>query len=56
MDIYKQRDFSGPVSVQPYVQSLREALWPRDDARKMGNGTAIFTRDGDAAVDFWRPL
>ncbi|WP_397543951.1 CoA-acylating methylmalonate-semialdehyde dehydrogenase [Roseovarius salis] len=50
MDIYKQEIF-GPVLSTVRAGSYEEALSLAMD-HEMGNGTAIFTRDGDAARDF----
>ena len=50
MDIYKQEIF-GPVLSTVRAQSYEEALGLAMD-HEYGNGTAIFTRDGDAARDF----
>lgn len=50
MDIYKQEIF-GPVLSQVRTNSYEEALGLAMD-HKYGNGTAIFTRDGDTARDF----
>ena len=50
MDIYRQEIF-GPVLSTVRVQSYEEALKLAMD-HEYGNGTAIFTRDGDAARDF----
>lgn len=50
MDIYKQEIF-GPVLTTVRAGSYEEALKLASD-HEMGNGTAIFTRDGDAARDF----
>ncbi|GAA6202248.1 CoA-acylating methylmalonate-semialdehyde dehydrogenase [Aquicoccus sp. SU-CL01552] len=50
MDIYKQEIF-GPVLSTVRAQSYDEALKLAMD-HEMGNGTAIFTRDGDTARDF----
>jgi malonate-semialdehyde dehydrogenase (acetylating)/methylmalonate-semialdehyde dehydrogenase len=50
MDIYKQEIF-GPVLSTVRTGSYEEALKLAMD-HEMGNGTAIFTRDGDAARDF----
>ncbi len=50
MDIYKQEIF-GPVLSQVRANSYEEALGYAMD-HEYGNGTAIFTRDGDAARDF----
>ncbi|SEO25787.1 methylmalonate-semialdehyde dehydrogenase [acylating] [Salinihabitans flavidus] len=50
MDIYKQEIF-GPVLSQVRADSYEDALKLAMD-NEYGNGTAIFTRDGDAARDF----
>ena len=50
MDIYKTEIF-GPVLTTVRAQSYDEALKLAMD-HEYGNGTAIFTRDGDAARDF----
>jgi malonate-semialdehyde dehydrogenase (acetylating) / methylmalonate-semialdehyde dehydrogenase len=50
MDIYKTEIF-GPVLSVVRAQSFEEALSLASD-HEYGNGTAIFTRDGDAARDF----
>ncbi|EBA18017.1 Methylmalonic acid semialdehyde dehydrogenase [Roseobacter sp. SK209-2-6] len=50
MDIYKQEIF-GPVLSTVRVGSYEEALKLAMD-HEYGNGTAIFTRDGDTARDF----
>ncbi|RFP89522.1 methylmalonate-semialdehyde dehydrogenase (CoA acylating) [Rhodobacteraceae bacterium 63075] len=50
MDIYKKEIF-GPVLSTVRAGSYEEALKLAMD-HEMGNGTAIFTRDGDAARDF----
>ena len=50
MDIYTQEIF-GPVLTTVRAQSYEEALGLAMD-HEYGNGTAIFTRDGDAARDF----
>ncbi len=50
MDIYKEEIF-GPVLSTVRAQSYEEALGYAMD-HEYGNGTAIFTRDGDAARDF----
>src|SRR6056297_1911613 len=50
MDIYQQEIF-GPVLSTVRAGSYEEALKLAMD-HEMGNGTAIFTRDGDAARDF----
>ncbi|MDX2483909.1 MAG: CoA-acylating methylmalonate-semialdehyde dehydrogenase [Pseudodonghicola sp.] len=50
MDIYKQEIF-GPVLSTVRAQSYEEALKLAMD-HEMGNGIAIFTRDGDTARDF----
>ncbi len=50
MDIYKQEIF-GPVLTTVRAQSYEEALGLAMD-HEYGNGTAIFTRDGDTARDF----
>jgi malonate-semialdehyde dehydrogenase (acetylating)/methylmalonate-semialdehyde dehydrogenase len=50
MDIYKEEIF-GPVLSVVRTQTYEEALKLTMD-NPYGNGTAIFTRDGDAARDF----
>ena len=50
MDIYRKEIF-GPVLSQVRAQSYEEALGLAMD-HEYGNGTAIFTRDGDTARDF----
>ena len=50
MDIYKQEIF-GPVLSTVRTDSYEEALGLAMD-HEYGNGTAIFTRDGDTARDF----
>ena len=50
MDIYKKEIF-GPVLSTVRAASYEEALGLAMD-HEYGNGTAIFTRDGDAARDF----
>jgi len=50
MDIYKQEIF-GPVLSTVRAGNYEEALKLAMD-HEMGNGTAIFTRDGDAARNF----
>ena len=50
MDIYRKEIF-GPVLSTVRAQSYEEALALATD-HDYGNGTAIFTRDGDAARDF----
>jgi len=50
MDIYKQEIF-GPVLSTVRAKSYEEALGIIMD-NEYGNGTAIFTRDGDTARDF----
>jgi malonate-semialdehyde dehydrogenase (acetylating)/methylmalonate-semialdehyde dehydrogenase len=50
MDIYKKEIF-GPVLSTVRAKSYEEALGLAMD-HEYGNGTAIFTRDGDAARDF----
>ncbi|MEM6693860.1 MAG: CoA-acylating methylmalonate-semialdehyde dehydrogenase [Pseudomonadota bacterium] len=50
MDIYKEEIF-GPVLSQVRTQSYEEALKLTMD-NTYGNGTAIFTADGDTARDF----
>jgi malonate-semialdehyde dehydrogenase (acetylating)/methylmalonate-semialdehyde dehydrogenase len=50
MDIYKQEIF-GPVLSTVRAKTYEEALKLAMD-NQYGNGTAIFTRDGDAARDF----
>ena len=51
MSIYKDEIF-GPVLSVVRAQGYEEALEMIND-HEYGNGTAIFTRDGDAARDFW---
>ncbi len=50
MEIY-QKEIFGPVLTTVRAQSYEEALRLAMD-HEYGNGTAIFTRDGDAARDF----
>ncbi|MBB3994657.1 malonate-semialdehyde dehydrogenase (acetylating)/methylmalonate-semialdehyde dehydrogenase [Sulfitobacter undariae] len=50
MDIYKQEIF-GPVLTCVRAETYEEALKLAMD-HEYGNGTAIYTRDGDAARDF----
>ncbi|MBD8526572.1 CoA-acylating methylmalonate-semialdehyde dehydrogenase [Pseudomarimonas arenosa] len=50
MRVYKEEIF-GPVLQIMRVASYEEAL-TRVNAHEYGNGTALFTRDGDAARDF----
>jgi malonate-semialdehyde dehydrogenase (acetylating)/methylmalonate-semialdehyde dehydrogenase len=50
MDIYREEIF-GPVLSTVRAETYDEALGLAMD-HEMGNGTAIFTRDGDAARDF----
>lgn len=50
MDIYKTEIF-GPVLSTVRANSYEEALGLAMD-HEMGNGVAIFTRDGDTARDF----
>ncbi|WP_281954848.1 CoA-acylating methylmalonate-semialdehyde dehydrogenase [Pseudophaeobacter arcticus] len=50
MDIYKQEIF-GPVLTCVRAKDYEEAIGLAMD-HEYGNGTAIFTRDGDAARDF----
>ena len=50
MDIYKQEIF-GPVLATLRAQTYEEALSVAMD-NEYGNGTAIYTRDGDTARDF----
>ncbi len=50
MDIYTQEIF-GPVLTTVRAETYEEALAMATD-HEYGNGTAIFTRDGDAAGDF----
>jgi malonate-semialdehyde dehydrogenase (acetylating)/methylmalonate-semialdehyde dehydrogenase len=50
MDIYKQEIF-GPVLTTVRAKTYEEALKLAMD-HEYGNGTAIFTRDGDTARDF----
>ncbi|MGB0799215.1 MAG: aldehyde dehydrogenase family protein, partial [Planktomarina sp.] len=50
MDIYKTEIF-GPVLATVRAQNYEEAIGLAMD-HEYGNGTAIFTRDGDAARDF----
>lgn len=51
MSIYKDEIF-GPVLSVVRVDHYEEAVQMVND-HEYGNGTAIFTRDGDAARDFW---
>jgi len=51
MSIYKDEIF-GPVLTVVRAQSYDEGVQMIND-HEYGNGTAIFTRDGDAARDFW---
>ncbi|WP_343565094.1 CoA-acylating methylmalonate-semialdehyde dehydrogenase [Kiloniella sp. b19] len=51
MSIYKDEIF-GPVLSVVRAGSYDEAV-DMINAHEYGNGTAIFTRDGDAARDFW---
>lgn len=51
MSIYQEEIF-GPVLSVVRAQSYDEAVGMVND-HEYGNGTAIFTRDGDAARDFW---
>lgn len=51
MSIYKEEIF-GPVLSVVRGKSYDEAVNMVND-HEYGNGTAIFTRDGDAARDFW---
>jgi len=51
MSIYKQEIF-GPVLSVVRAEGYEEAVQMIND-HEYGNGTAIFTRDGDAARDFW---
>ena len=50
MDIYKQEIF-GPVLSTVRTENYEQALSIAMD-NEYGNGTAIFTRDGDTARDF----
>ena len=50
MDIYKYEIF-GPVLSTVRAETYEEALGLAMD-HEYGNGTAIFTRDGDTARDF----
>ncbi len=50
MDIYKQEIF-GPVLCTVRAETYEEAIGHAMD-HEYGNGTAIFTRDGDTARDF----
>ncbi len=50
MEIYRQEIF-GPVLINVRAKSYNEALKITMD-NEYGNGTAIFTRDGDTARDF----
>ncbi|MEM7645181.1 MAG: aldehyde dehydrogenase family protein, partial [Pseudomonadota bacterium] len=52
MEIY-QKEIFGPVLSTVRAQSYEEALGLAMD-HEYGNGTAIFTRDGDTARDFAR--
>ena len=54
MDIYREEIF-GPVLTTVRAGSYEEALGLAMD-HEYGNGTAIFTRDGDAARDFANPV
>ena len=51
MSIYTDEIF-GPVLCVVRAETYDEAL-AMINAHEYGNGTAIFTRDGDAARDFW---
>lgn len=51
MSIYKEEIF-GPVLSVVRAGGYEEAVKMIND-HEFGNGTAIFTRDGDAARDFW---
>ena len=51
MDIYKTGDLSAPSCPPSRPGSYEEALKLAMD-HEYGNGTAIFTRDGDTARDF----
>ncbi len=51
MSIYKEEIF-GPVLSVVRASGYEEAVQMIND-HEYGNGTAIFTRDGDAARDFW---
>lgn len=51
MSIYKEEIF-GPVLSVVRVEDYDAAVQMIND-HEYGNGTAIFTRDGDAARDFW---
>ena len=51
MAIYREEIF-GPVLSVVRAESYDEAVQMIND-HEFGNGTAIFTRDGDAARDFW---
>ena len=51
MSIYKEEIF-GPVLSVVRAGGYEEAIQMIND-HEYGNGTAIFTRDGDAARDFW---
>jgi len=51
MSIYNEEIF-GPVLSVVRAQGYEEAVEMVND-HEYGNGTAIFTRDGDAARDFW---
>jgi len=51
MSIYREEIF-GPVLSVVRAESYDEAVGMIND-HEYGNGTAIFTRDGDAARDFW---
>ncbi|MGI9378733.1 MAG: CoA-acylating methylmalonate-semialdehyde dehydrogenase [Methyloligellaceae bacterium] len=51
MSIYKEEIF-GPVLSVVRTGEYEEAVQMIND-HEYGNGTAIFTRDGDAARDFW---
>jgi malonate-semialdehyde dehydrogenase (acetylating) / methylmalonate-semialdehyde dehydrogenase len=50
MRIYKEEIF-GPVLAVVRAKTYEEALTMTNE-HEYGNGTAIFTRDGDAARDF----
>ncbi len=51
MSIYKEEIF-GPVLSVVRARGYEDAVQMIND-HEYGNGTAIFTRDGDAARDFW---
>ncbi|WP_225025888.1 CoA-acylating methylmalonate-semialdehyde dehydrogenase [Xinfangfangia pollutisoli] len=51
MSIYREEIF-GPVLSVVRAKTYEEAVQMVND-HEFGNGTAIFTRDGDAARDFW---